>query len=96
MRQTHQLLDYTATQEDAIITYINIFIKLAVHSDASYLSEPKARSRTCGHFFLSNKATMPQKKGAIINISHIIKHVMTSATEAELAHYTSWNMKQYT
>ena len=85
MKQTQQLLDYIATQEDAIIIYSRRSdMKLAVHSDASYLSESKARSRAGGHFFLSNEETIPQNNGAILNISHIIKHVMTSATEAEL------------
>ena len=60
-------------------------MKLAVHSDASYLSEPQARSRAGGHFFLSNNADIPPNNGAILNIAHIIKHVMSSATEAELA-----------
>ena len=60
-------------------------MKLAAHSNASYLSEPKAHSRACGHFFFSNDATVPANKGAVLNIAHIIKHVMTSATEAELA-----------
>ena len=58
---------------------------LAVHSDASYLSEPKARSRAGGHFFLSNNAEMPPNNGAILNLAHVIKNVMASATEAELA-----------
>jgi hypothetical protein len=57
---------------------------LAVHSDASYLSEPKARSRAGGHFFLSTNAKIPPNNGAILNIAHIIKHVMSSAIEAEL------------
>ena len=60
-------------------------MKLAVHSDASYLSEPKERSRTGGQLFLSNEATIPQNNGAILNISHIIKHVMTSSVESKLA-----------
>ena len=60
-------------------------MKLAAHSDASYLSEPKARSRAGGHFFLSSSAEIPPNNGAILNIAHIIKHVMASATEAELA-----------
>ena len=34
---------------------------------------------------MSKKSTIPQNNGAIINIVHIIKHVMTSATEAKLA-----------
>lgn len=85
MQQTLQLLDYIATQEDAVLTYSASDMKLAVHSDASYLSEPKARSRAGGHFFLSNEAPIPPNNGAVLNIAHIIKHVMTSATEAELA-----------
>jgi hypothetical protein len=58
---------------------------VAVHSDASYLSEQNARSRAGGHFFMSSDSTIPQNNGAVLNIAHIIKHVMSSATEAELA-----------
>eukprot|EP00804_Cyclotella_cryptica_P028442 CCRYP_014211-RA/>CCRYP_014211-RA protein AED:0.38 eAED:0.38 QI:0/0/0/1/0/0/2/0/375 len=85
MEQTKQLLDYIATQDDAVITYHASDMVLAVHSDASYLSEPKARSRAGGHFFLSSATATPPNNGAILNIAHIIKHVMASATEAELA-----------
>jgi hypothetical protein len=85
MEQTLQLLDYIATQEEAVLTYSTSDMKLAVHSDASYLSEPQARSRAGGHFFLSNEATIPANSGAVLNIAHIIKHGMTSATKAELA-----------
>ena len=59
-------------------------MKLLFHSDASYLSKPKSRSRAGGHLFLSNEVTIPQNNSAILNIAHIIKHVMTSATEAKL------------
>ena len=58
IKQTQQLLDYILTQEEAIITYSAGDMKLAVHSDASYLSEPEARSRAVSHFFLSNEATI--------------------------------------
>ena len=85
MRRTQQLLDYIASQEEAVLTYNASAMKLLVHSDASYLSKPKARSRAGGHFFLSNKAAIPPNNGAVLNISHIIKQVMTSATEAELS-----------
>ena len=60
-------------------------MKLAAHSDASYLSEPKTRSRAGGHFSLSSESTVPHNNGAILNIAHIIKHAMASAIEAELA-----------
>ena len=60
-------------------------MKLAAHSDASYLSKPKARSRAGGHVFLSSKLTVPTNNGAVLNIAHIIKHVLSFATEAKLA-----------
>ena len=34
---------------------------------------------------MSTNAKIPPNNGAILNIVHIIKHVMTSATEAGLA-----------
>jgi hypothetical protein len=58
---------------------------LAVHSNASYLSKPKARNRAGGHFFLSSNTTVPPNNGAVLNIAHIIKNVMSLATKAELA-----------
>jgi hypothetical protein len=38
-----------------------------------------------GHFFLSSDTTIPPNNGTVLNIAHIIKNVMSSATEAELA-----------
>ncbi len=58
---------------------------LAMHSNASYLSKPKAHSRAGGHFFLSSNTQLPANNSAILNIAHIIKNIMSSATEAELA-----------
>ena len=84
MKQTQQLLDYVASQEDAILTYHASEMKPAAHSDASYLSVPNAQSRAGGHFFLSNGSDVPPNNGALLNIAHIIKHVMSSTTEAEL------------
>ena len=85
LEQTIQLLDYLASQEEAVLTYRASDMQLAAHSDASYLSEPKARSRAGGHFFLSDGTDKAPNNGAVLNIAHIIKHVMASATEAELA-----------
>ncbi len=83
-QQTLQLLDYLATQEDAVLSYQAGNRALAVHSDASYLSEPKAHSRARGHFFLSSDTTIRPNNGAVLNIAHIIKNVMSSAAKAEL------------
>ena len=85
LRQTNQLLNYITTQEDAVLTYNASNMKLVSHSNASYLSKPKSRSRAGGHFFLSNNSPVPHNNGAVLDIAHIIKHAMTSATEAELA-----------
>ena len=57
---------------------------LACHSDASYLSEPGARSQAGGKFFLSSNAAMPANNGVVLNITQIIKAVMTSAAESEI------------
>ena len=73
-------MEYIASQEDSVITDTISNMKLSVHRNASYLSEPKAKIRASGNLFLSNKETIPQNNGAIINTSHIIKQVMTSAT----------------
>jgi hypothetical protein len=80
-----QFLDYVGSQEEAVLRFNASNMILAVHSNASYHSEPKARSCAGGHFFLSNDAAIPTNNGAVLNIAHIIKHVMSSVTEAELA-----------
>ena len=84
MKRCKQFLDYAASQEDAILTYRASDMILAIHSDASYLSEPKARSRAGGHFFLSSDEDIPRNNGAVLNISQVIKAVMSSAAEAEM------------
>ncbi len=45
MTRCKQFLDYTATHQDAILAYKASNMVLVVHSEASYLSEPKACSR---------------------------------------------------
>jgi hypothetical protein len=42
MQQTLQLFDYLAMQEGAVLSYHANDMVLAVHSNASYLSKPKA------------------------------------------------------
>ena len=43
LEQTMQILDYITSQEEALLTYSASNMLVAVHSDASYLSVPKAR-----------------------------------------------------
>jgi hypothetical protein len=49
---TSQLLDYLATHPDATIRFYASDMILHIHSDASYLSVSKARSRLGGLFYL--------------------------------------------
>jgi hypothetical protein len=58
---------------------------IAVHSNVSYLSKPNTRSLAGGHIFLSSDTPIPPNNWAVLNIAQIIKNVMLSATEAELA-----------
>jgi hypothetical protein len=84
MTRCKQFLDYAATHQDAILTYKASDMVLVVHCDASYLSEPKARSRAGGHFFLSSDCEDPANNGAVLNLAQLIKAVMSSAAAAEL------------
>ncbi len=84
MQTCLQFLDYAALQEDAIVTYQARDMKIAIHSNASYLSEPKARSRAGGHMFMAGTEEIPINNGAVLNILQIIKAVMSSAAEAKL------------
>ena len=71
MDKTLFFLDYVATHPDAVLTYNKRNMVLAVHSDASYLTEPKSRSRAGGPFFLSKGIREPENNGAVLNIVHI-------------------------
>jgi hypothetical protein len=84
MQKCLQFLDYAASQEDAIVTYQASDMRLTIHSNASYLSEPKAHSRAGGNIFMEGTEDIPINNGAVLNISQLIRAVMSSATEAEL------------
>jgi hypothetical protein len=82
-----QLLDYLATHPQATVRYHKSDMILNIHSDASYLSETKARSRVAGYFFLGSTPTDDQPielNGAIYVLCGILKIVVASAAESEL------------
>ena len=86
----NQLLDYAVTHPNATIRFHKSGMILHVHSDASYLSEPKARSRVGGFFFLGDTipniatATNPIRVNGALHVEcRILKHVVASAAEAE-------------
>jgi hypothetical protein len=57
---------------------------LAIHSNASYLSDSNARSCARGHMFMATNEEIPCNNSAVLNISQIIRAVMSSAAEVEL------------
>jgi hypothetical protein len=88
MEAAVHLLNYAATHPDATLRFEASDMKLHIYSDASYLSEPKARSRVGGYFFLDGKedpqpGKPPKLNGAIHVECRIMKNVMASAAEAE-------------
>jgi hypothetical protein len=85
-----------ATHPVATIRYIASDMVLWVESDASYLTAPKARSRAAGYHCLSSRPKNPNKapdptdppppsNGAISILCRIMREVLSSAAEAELA-----------
>ena len=82
-----KLLNYLATHPEAKVRFHASDMVLNIHSDASYLSEPRAQSRLAGYFFLESKPRKgePIKMNGNIFVScGILKIVVTSAAEAEL------------
>ena len=58
---------------------------LAGHSDAAYLNVSKAQSCAGAHIMLSEDTPVPTRKGPVLTVAQIIKFVMSSAAEAEIA-----------
>ena len=83
-KKVEQFLDYAATHPDIIVSYSARNKILPAHSDTSYLSKTSARSRTGGHFYMSDNSPTPPNNTAVLTIDQIIKAVMSSAVEAEL------------
>ena len=63
---------------------------LWVHSDRVYLVEPNTKSRVSSYFFLSNfisdlSKAIPHLNGPIHTLSKILKNIVSSAAECEIA-----------
>eukprot|EP00957_Ditylum_brightwellii_P003516 266288-Ditylum_brightwellii.AAC.1 len=81
----HQLLDYVTAHPDATVCFLASDMILTIHSNTSYLSESKARSRAAKYYYLANKNNKDFNNGAVLTLSTIIRHVVALASEAELA-----------
>ena len=87
IQRVNQLLDYMHSNPSAVIRFYASDMVLNVHSDASYLTAAKGRSRAGGYFFLGSlpRDNQPIKLNGNIAITcAILKLVAASAAEAEL------------
>ncbi len=81
----HLLLDYVATYPNNGIVYCASDMILCAHSDAGFLNESQYRSHAGAHIFLSENDPYPRFNGVVLPIVQIVKFVMASATDSELA-----------
>ena len=91
-KAVNKLLNYCATHPNAAIRYKASDMILRIHSDTSYLTEPKARSRTGGYFYMG-KQDDNFINGPILTPTGVIKVVVSSAAKAETAGLFT-NMKE--
>jgi hypothetical protein len=59
VEKVKQLLDYCASQEEAIITYNISKMILVIHRDAGYCNEKKSSSQARGHFSYQTQTNSP-------------------------------------
>ena len=84
------LLDYLKTYPQAKVRFYSSDMVLHADSDAAYLVLPGAKSRVAGYFYLSEKPPKntpprPFTNGAIHVECKTLRHVVSSAAEAETA-----------
>jgi hypothetical protein len=84
----YHFLQYASSNRSAEVIYYPSTMQLITHSDASYLSESKARSRAGGFFFLPRLGYSDDIlaiNGGVDVLCQIIPSVVASAAEAEYA-----------
>ncbi len=79
------LLNYVATYPNDDIVYRASDMILCARADAGFLNESQSCSRVEAHIYLSENNAFPRFNGAVLSIAQIIKFVMASAAESELA-----------
>jgi hypothetical protein len=79
------LLDYVATHPNDGMVYWASKMILCAHADAGFLNKTYCCSRAGAHIYLSKDDLFPRFNSAILSIAQIIKFVMASASESQLA-----------
>ena len=80
-----QPFDYVATHPNDGILFRKSDMILAAHADAVFLNKSRDRSIAGAHIFLSENKPKQKINGIILTIAQIIKTVMASAVESEMA-----------
>jgi hypothetical protein len=86
LKAVPHILYYFSTHPEYTIRYFASDMQLKIHSDASYLSEPKAKSRIGGYFYVGNNIISRMKtlsNGPLLYRTTVLKHVVSSVAEAE-------------
>ena len=90
-KRINHFLDYADTHPDDKLTYQKIDMNLWVHTDASYLAEPKSISYSGGCHYFSNKPKLtiqyddqtPKHNHPAIVLCKVIDYVISSTQESE-------------
>ena len=80
-----QLINYITTYPYDRITYRASSMVLSGHADVAYLIVSKAHSRAGAHIMLSEDMPVLPHNRPVLTIAQIIKNVMSSSSESELA-----------
>ena len=87
----NHFLGYAATNPDAALIYKASDMHFRIHTDTSYLTESKARSRAGGYHFFSDKPILqitansppPMHNHPVLVLCKLIDAVMSSTQESE-------------
>jgi len=83
-RAAMRLLQYIKAYPNPIITYHPSDMVLIIHSDATFASETRSRSRVAGYGYLGNKDNNDKLvNGHIYAMTKVLPNVVSSAGEAE-------------
>ena len=88
LKKAHQIMDYVHTYPNTYIRYRASDMILNVDSNTAYLVAPKARSCVASYYQLTanpTKTPHPTINGAILVECKTLRHVVSSAAEAETA-----------
>ena len=80
-------MDYLHTHPKDELRFHKSDMQLQIYSNAAYLVSPESKSRTVGYFYMSNRVydnSPPPLLNAPVHVKcQLLKHVVTSAVEAE-------------